>query len=305
MNITLTPFGFMLVNVLISMLLAAVFCILYSRTKWPAPSAATHDKLTPETLRAIVDAARTQLPPNHADMLLSVLDLASTTVADIMIPRKQVTGVNLDDDWNDLETQIVNSKFTRLLVYRGSLDNVIGIVHLRKLLPLFREGHLNREGFETRIRPAYFTPETTTLTQQLLNFQEENRRIALVVDEYGEILGLVTLEDILEEIVGEFSTSPSDQSYEIKALGNGGYWVDGRTPIREINRHLDSHFSAQSANTMNGLILEYLESLPVPGMTLLIDDYPLEICKTRNNAVKTLIIHPRIQRLRPEVHEQN
>lgn len=305
MNITLTPFGFMLVNVLISMLLAAVFCILYSRTKPPTPSASARDGLPSQNLRAIVDAARTHLPSNHADMLLSVLDLASTTVADIMIPRKQVTGINLDDDWNDLEIQIVNSKFTRLLVYRGSLDNVIGIVHLRKLLPLFREGHLNRERFETCIRPAYFTPETTTLTQQLLNFQEETRRIALVVDEYGEILGLVTLEDILEEIVGEFSTSPSDQAYEIKALSNGGYWVDGRTPIREINRHLDSHFSVQSANTMNGLILEYLESLPVPGMTLLIDDYPLEICKTRNNAVKTLIIHPRIQRLRPEMHEQN
>ena len=305
MNITLTPFGFMLVNVLISMLLAAVFCILYSRTKPPAPSAATQDELTPETLRTIVDTARTQLPKNHTDMLLSVLDLATTTVADIMIPRKQVTGLDLDQDWNELEIQIVKSNFTRLLVYRGSLDNVLGFVHLRKLLPLFREGRANRERFEAAIRPTYFTPETTTLTQQLLNFQEENRRIALVVDEYGEILGLVTLEDILEEIVGEFSTAPAQQNHEIKALGNGGYWVDGRTPIREINRHLDSHFSAQSANTMNGLILEYLESLPVPGMTLLIDDYPLEICKTRNNAVKTLIIHPRIQRLRPEVHEQN
>ena len=149
-------------------------------------------------------------------MLQRIMDLETTTVSDIMIPRSQLVGLALDDDWNELEEQIINSNFTRLLVYRENLDNVIGFVHLRKLLPLFRDGHLDRERFEASIRPAYFIPESTTLTQQLLNFQQENRRIALVVDEYGEILGLIALEDILEEIVGEFSTAPATQTHEIR-----------------------------------------------------------------------------------------
>jgi Mg2+/Co2+ transporter CorB len=259
--------------------------------------------LSHEELRSVVSSADTHIPQNHLDMLLRVMDLEKSTVEDIMIPRCQLVGLDLAEDWNELEEQIINSNFTRLLVYRESLDNELGFVHLRKLLPLFRDGHLERERFEASIRPAYFIPESTPLTQQLLNFQEENRRVALVVDEYGEILGLVTLEDILEEIVGEFSTVPSSQAREIQQLEDGSFWVDGSIPIREVNRQLGSHFSAEDANTINGLILEYLESIPVPGMTVLIDDYPLEIRKTRNNAVKTLIIHPRIQRKRPDNDE--
>jgi Mg2+/Co2+ transporter CorB len=293
-NITLTPLGAVLFNLLIAVLLAPLVCLLFRRRQPAIP---------PTSLRTLVSAADTQIPPAHADMLLRVMDLETTTVSDIMIPRNQLVGLDLDDDWNELEEQIVNSNFTRLLVYRESLDHVVGFIHLRKLLPLFRDGHLDRERFEAAIRPAYFTPESTSLTQQLLNFREESRRIALVVDEYGEILGLITLEDILEEIVGEFSSSPANQSLEIRHLGDGSYWVDGAMPIRDINRELGSHFASTEANTINGLILEYLESIPVPGMTVLIDDYPLEIRKTRNNAVKTLIIHPKIQRLRTNPDE--
>lgn len=259
--------------------------------------------LSHDELRTVVSTASTHIPQNHLDMLLRVMDLETSTVGDIMIPRNQVIGLDLNDDWNELETQIVNSNFTRLLVYRDNIDNVLGFVHLRKLLPLFRDGHLDRERFEASVRPAYFTPETTTLTQQLLNFQEEMRRVALVVDEYGEILGLITLEDILEEIVGEFSTVPTQQTREIKKLDDGSYWVDGAVPIREVNREMGSNFASEEANTINGLILEYLESMPVPGMTVLMDNYPMEIRKTRNNAVKTLIIHPRIQRQRAETDE--
>lgn len=252
--------------------------------------------LSHEELRTVVSSAGAHIPQTHLDMLLRVMDMESATVEDIMIPRSQLVGLDLNDDWNELEKQITNSNFTRLLVYRESLDNVIGFVHLRKLLPLFRDGHLDKERFEVSIRPAYFIPESTPLTQQLLNFKTESRRIALVVDEYGEILGLVALEDILEEIVGEFSSVPSSQSREIRRMEDGSYWVDGSIPIRDINREVGSNFTSEEANTINGLILEYLESIPVPGMTMLIDDYPLEIRKTRNNAVKTLIIHPKIQR---------
>lgn len=252
--------------------------------------------LSHEELRSVVRSAGTHIPQTHLDMLLRVMDLETSTVEDIMIPRSQLAGVDLDNDWNEIEEQIVNSNFTRLLVYRENMDNILGFVHLRKLLPQFREGHLDRERFESSVRPAYFIPENTPLTQQLLNFQEANLRIALVVDEYGEILGLVTLEDILEEIVGEFSTAPAHHQREIRPMEDGSYWVDGSTSIRDINRELKCNFSAEDAKTINGLILEYLESIPVPGTTVLINDYPLEICKTRNNAVKTLIIHPRIQR---------
>jgi len=259
--------------------------------------------LNHEELRSVVSSAGTHIPQPHLDMLLRVMDMESASVEDIMIPRNQLLGLDLDDNWNDLEEQITNSNFTRLLVYQGSLDNVRGFVHLRRLIPLFREGHLERERFEATIRPAYFIPEGTPLTQQLLNFQKENRRVALVVDEYGEILGLVTLEDILEEIVGEFSTAPATQTREIQRMDDGSYWLDGSTPIRDINRQLGSNLSTDEASTINGLILEYLESMPVPGLTVLIDDYPMEIRKTRNNAVKTLIIHPRLQRSRAEHHE--
>ncbi|MFN3785358.1 MAG: HlyC/CorC family transporter [Thiothrix sp.] len=259
--------------------------------------------LSHEELRTVVSSAASQIPQNHLDMLLRVMDLASITVEDVMIPRNQLVGVDLDDDWNDLEEQIINSNFTRLLVYRGSIDNVLGFVHLRKLLPLFRDGHLDRERFEASIRPAYFIPENTSLTQQLLNFKEENHRIALVVDEYGDILGLVALEDILEEIVGEFSSVPTSHVREMRRLEDGSYWVDGATPIREVNREIGSHFTSENANTVNGLILEYLESIPVPSMTVLIDGYPIEIRKTRNNAVKTAIIHPKIQQANATDHE--
>jgi len=294
-NITLTPIGVVLLNLLMAVVLAPVFCLLLRRRK-PLNKLQPAESLNHKELRTVVSAAGAHIPQTHLDMLLRVMDMDSTTVEDIMIPRNQLVGLDLDDDWNELEEQITNSNFTRLLVYRESLDNVIGFVHLRKLLPLFRDGHLDKERFEASIRPAYFIPESTPLTQQLINFKTENRRIALVVDEYGEILGLVALEDILEEIVGEFSSVPSSQSHEIRRMADGSYWVDGSIPIRDINREVGSNFTSAEANTINGLILEYLESIPVPGMTMLIDDYPLEIRKTRNNAVKTLIIHPQIQR---------
>lgn len=269
---------------------------------------AQHDEtnrvaLSHDELRTVVSSAGTHIPQTHLDMLLRVLDLEKTTVEDIMIPRNQLVGVDLEDDWNDIEEQIINSNFTRLLVYRSSIDNVVGFVHLRKLLPLFRDGHLDRARFEASIRPAYFVPETTPLTQQLLNFQAEYRRIALVVDEYGEIQGLVTLEDILEEIVGEFSSVPASHLREIRKMDDGSYWVDGATPIRDINREIGSNFTSAEANTINGLILEHLESIPVPSMTVLIDDYPIEIRKTRNNAVKTAIIYPKIHRAGADSNE--
>lgn len=252
--------------------------------------------LNHEELRSVVSSASARIPRNHLDMMISVLDLEKATVEDVMIPRNQLVGIDLDDDWNEIEEQLLRSHFTRLLVYRDSLDNITGFIHLRKLLPLFSEGKLDRERFEQQIIPAYFVPESTTLTQQLINFREASRRIALVVDEYGELQGLLTLEDILEEIVGEFSTSPASQNHEIQAVDENTYWLDGAMHIREVNRQLEYELPTQGAKTINGMIIEHFESIPVPGVTVLINNYPLEIRKTRKNAVKTVIIHPQIQR---------
>ncbi len=249
-----------------------------------------------EELRSIMHTAGPHIPQSHLDMLISLLDLESATVEDVMIPRSQMFGIDIDGSWSAIEDQLLHSPFTRMLVYSGSLDNVLGFVHLRKILPLFAEGRMDRDKLRLGIRPAYFIPEGTSLTQQLINFREASRRIAIVVDEYGEILGLLSLEDILEEIVGEFSTVPASHAREIQRMEDGSYWLDGATHIREVNRQLNIELPTDGPKTINGLIMEYLESIPVPGMTVLINEHPMEIRKTRNNAVKTLIIYPRIER---------
>ncbi|CAA6802636.1 MAG: Magnesium and cobalt efflux protein CorC [uncultured Thiotrichaceae bacterium] len=252
--------------------------------------------LNREELRSIMHTTGPHIPKAHLDMLISVLDLESTTVEDVMIPRNQILGLDMSEDWSEIEEQLLHSQFTRMLVFDDNLDNILGFIHMRKILPLFQEGKLDRKRLLQAIRPAYFVPESTTLAQQLLNFREASRRIGIVVDEYGEIQGLLTIEDILEEIVGEFSTVPMSHSREIQEREDGSHWLDGATAIREVNRQLDTQLSTDGPKTINGLIIEYLESIPVPGMTVLIDNHPMEIRKTRNNAVKTLILYPRIDR---------
>jgi Mg2+/Co2+ transporter CorB len=226
-------------------------------------------------------------------MLLRVLDMESITVDDIMIPRTEISGIDLNDDWNDIEEHILRSNFTRMIVYKGGINDVQGFLHLRSLMPLFHDDKMEREHLENAIVAAYFTPEGVPLTQQLINFQEAKRRMALVVDEYGDVQGLVTIEDILEEIVGEFSTSPANFDYEAQAHTDGTVWVDGAMHIRDLNRQLKMNLPTDGPKTINGLITEHLGSIPNPGTTTLIDGYPMEVRKTLNNAIKTLIIHPR------------
>ena len=251
-------------------------------------------QLNHEELKSVVNEAGGLIPESHQDMLLRVLDMESITVDDIMIPRTEISGIDLDDDWNDIEEQILRSNFTRLLVFRGGINNILGFIHLRTLLPLFREEKIEKEQLQNALVPAYFTLEGTPLTQQLINFQEAKRRMALVVDEYGDVQGLVTLEDILEEIVGEFSTSPANFDYVAKVNDDGSIWIDGAMHIRDLNRQLNMNLPTDGPKTINGLITEHLGSIPTPGTTTLIDNYPMEVRKTLNNAIKTLIIHPRI-----------
>ena len=185
----------------------------------------------------------------------------------------------------------ISAQHTRLPVYRESIDHVEGFLHVRNALPLLARGELTKEALVRILREPYFIPEATPLNTQLLNFQRQRRRIGLVVDEYGDIQGLVTLEDILEEIVGEFTTSP-ELSPEVIPQEDGSYLVDASVNIRELNRMLGWRLPTDGPKTLNGLILEHLEHIPEPGTSLRIAGYPMEVVQTRGNAVKTVKIYP-------------
>ena len=254
--------------------------------------ARSHYDLNTEELRIVVNEAGTMIPHRHQQMLLSILDLEKVTVDDIMIPRADVTGIDIEDDWDDIVKQLKESQHTRLPVYADDIDHIIGIVHLRDVVRLFETGQSDKEELRKIIREAYFVPESTPLNTQLLNFQHKRQRIGLVVNEYGDMLGLVTLEDLLEEIVGEFTTDPSTTSKDISLAEDGTYIVDGSTSIRELNRVLQWNLPLDGPKTINGLVLEYLENIPDPGTSLLLEGYPIEIVQTSSSAIKSIRINP-------------
>jgi Mg2+/Co2+ transporter CorB len=249
--------------------------------------------LSSEELRTVVIEAGAMIPRKHQKMLLNILDLEKATVEDIMIPRNEIVGIDLDAPWENTLQLIINSQYTRLPVYRQSVDHILGFVHLRKLVRLLHKDDFSEQDLIQTIRETYFVPEGTTLNKQLLQFQAKRHRIAMVVDEYGDILGLITLEDILEEIVGEFTTDPSSVSSEITALDDGSHLVDGSLHIRVINRILQIDLPVEGPKTLNGLITEHLESIPETGISIMINGYPVEIIKVNNNAVKTAKILPK------------
>ncbi len=249
--------------------------------------------LSTEELRIVVNEAGTVIPQRHQEMLLNILDLEKVTVEDIMIPRNEITGVDINDDWEQIVTQLRDSQHTKLPIYEDDIDHILGFLHLRKAIQLFnRPEDANKDTLRAMLREAYFVPQGTPLNTQLLNFQREKRRIALVVDEYGDIQGLITLEDLLEEIVGEFTTDPSATSKDIHLQEDGSYLIDGSASIREINKLLGWSLPTDGPKTINGLIIEYLEHIPEPGTSLLITDYPMEIVLATGNSVKTVRIDP-------------
>lgn len=251
--------------------------------------------LSREELRTVVYEAGTMIPRRHQNMLLGILDLEKVTVEDIMVPRNEITGIDIEDDWEEVQQQLRNSQYTKLPVFHNSIDHTIGFLHMRKVIRLMQQKDFCRDDLLNNIRETYYIPEGTSLNKQLLNFQRERRRIGLVVDEYGDIQGLVTLEDILEEIVGEFTTDPSSVSQEIHPQEDGAYVVDGSIHIRELNRLLQWKLPTDGPKTLNGLILEYMETIPEPGTSLLLEGYPVEILQAKGNSVKTLRIHPRLE----------
>lgn len=255
------------------------------------PDKVTRHKLSPEELRAVVLEAEHFMPQAHSDMLLGILDLEQVSVEDIMIPRNEITGIDLNDDWNDIVHQITHSQRTRVPVFHDSIDNTVGVLHLRKVLNLFSRDELNMKTLKALISPAYFIPAGTSLTRQLLSFQDNRRRSGLVVDEYGSIQGLVTLEDILEEIVGQFTTDSPTRNLGIHKKDDNNYLIDGNTHIREINRALNWSLPTDGPKTLNGLILEHMEIIPQNGTSLMIESYAIEITRTTNSAVQTAKVY--------------
>jgi len=255
--------------------------------------------LSSEELRTVVNEAGALIPRRHQKMLLNILDLEKVTVEDIMVPRNEIAGINLDDAIATIRSQLTGSQYTRLPVYRESIDNVIGFLHLRYALEMLISGDFTHEDLIGLVREAHYIPENTPLNTQLLNFQREKRRIGLVVNEYGDIRGLATLEDILEEIVGEFTTDPSAHIKDVHPQDDGSYLVDGSASVRLLNRRLNWHFPTDGPKTLNGLILEYLESIPEPGTGLLLAGHPVEIIQVKDNAVKTARVSPLLQRASP------
>ncbi|UYG08126.1 HlyC/CorC family transporter [Halomonas sp. M4R1S46] len=243
------------------------------------------DNLTRDELRTVVHEAGPLIPRRHQAMLVSILDLENVTVNDIMVPRHEVAGIDLDDDLETILTQIRTSQHTRVPVYKGDINNIIGMLHLRNAARFLSRGEVTKAAIVQEAREPYFIPESTPLHTQLLNFQKQKRRIGIVVDEYGDVEGLVTLEDILEEIVGEFTTDVAGQDQEIHPQEDGSHVIDGTANIRDINKSLGWHLPTDGPKTLNGLILEHLESFPDGPACLQIGAVRMEILEVRDNLI--------------------
>ena len=247
--------------------------------------------LSSEELRTVVAEAGPLIPQRHRQMLLSILDLGQVTVNDIMIPRQEIGGIDTDQNWEDLLEQLGQTPHTRLPVYEGELDNILGVLHMKRVAQELARGTLTREKFIeiARSREPYFVPEGTPLNVQLSHFQRNRRRLAFVVNEYGDIEGLVTLEDLLEEIVGEFTTDPATVTHkDIHMERPGSYIVNASATIRALNRALQWQLPTDGPKTLNGLLLERLETFPDPGTGLKLGDYQFEVLQVGDNTIKTV-----------------
>ncbi|MES9962675.1 MAG: HlyC/CorC family transporter [Candidatus Sedimenticola sp. 20ELBAFRAG] len=252
--------------------------------------------LSQEELRTVVMEAGAMIPKKHQRMLLSILDLEKAEVEDIMVPRNEVDGIDLAEPLEDAIRELQNSAYTRLPVFDDGIDHIVGIIHLRKAMYALTQGELTKEIIREICDPPYFIPEGTPLNKQLLNFQRKKERVGLVVDEYGDLLGLLTLGDLLEEIVGEFTTDPSDSIPDVQPQEDGSYLVAGNANVKELVRTFHWELPLDGPRTLNGLIVEYMEAIPEPGTSLLLEGYPLEILQTQDNAVRMIRIEPEKRR---------
>ncbi|GLT20141.1 hemolysin [Vibrio zhanjiangensis] len=253
------------------------------------------DHLSSEELRTVVNEAGSLIPRRHQDMLISILDLEHVTVNDIMIPRNEITGIDINDDWKSIVRQLSHSPHGRVVLYRDQIDEVVGMLRLRESYRLMLEkNELNKETLLRAADEVYFIPEGTPLNIQLLKFQRNKERIGLIVNEYGDIIGLITLEDILEEIVGEFTTSIAPSlSDEITPQGDGSFLIEGSANIRDINKGLMWKLPTDGPRTLNGLILEHLEHIPESHISVKVSGHPMEIVDLEENRIKLVKVFPR------------
>ena len=248
------------------------------------------ETLSQEELRTVVNEAGIMIPDKHQKMLLNILDLEKVTVDDIMIPRQEIDAIDLELPMPDINQFLRETNYTRIPVYEGQLENILGFIHIRRYMQALVKGDFDKDALRALIRPPYFIPEGTPLNTQLINFQREKRRMGFVVDEYGDIQGLVSFGDLLEEIVGEFVTDPMDDLDDVKQQEDGSYLVNGNANLREVVRTMHWELPTDGPKTFNGLILEHLENIPETGVSLMIDGYAIEIMQVRNNMVKILKI---------------
>jgi len=260
--------------------------------------------LSSEELKTVVNESGALLPERDQNMLVGILDLENVTVEDIMIPRNELVGIDINVDWKKIQKQLTQSNHTRVLLYRDNIDDVVGYFHMRDALKLLSKNQFTKATLLRAVKELYFIPEGTPLNVQLLKFQHAKERLGLVVDEYGDIQGLVTLEDILEEIVGDFTTTmtptPSD---EVQPQPDGSFLVDGSATIRDINKEMSWHFPTDGPKTLNGLIIEFLEDIPQVKLSVRIAGYPVEIVDVSDNMIKTVRILPELREGTNEQHD--
>ncbi len=257
------------------------------------PAMVRDDHLSTDELRTVVHEAGQLIPRRHQEMLLSILDLEKVAVEDIMVPRSEIIGIDINDDWKSILRQLSHGQHTRVLLYRDSMDDAVGFIHARDALRLLTKEQLDKATLLRAVHEIYFIPEGTPLNVQLLKFQRNRERVGLVVDEYGDIQGLVTLEDILEEIVGDFTTSMAPTtSDEVEPQADGSYLVEGGANIRDLNREMHWQLPTDGPKTISGLIIEYLEEIPQNQLGLRLAGYPIDVVEVGENMVKLARIYP-------------
>ncbi len=250
------------------------------------PDQIASHSLSAEELRTVVAEAGVMVPRRHQQMLLNILDLDAITVDDIMVPRQEIVGLDLDRSWDENLAIIQTSEHNRLPVYREYIDNIIGVTRIRDLLPELARGELTQAMLLERIREPYFVPEGTPLNKQLLNFRQQGRRSAFVVDEYGDIQGLITTQDIVNELVGELDHDSSAVDIGVTKESDLSYVVDASANVRQLNRVMNWNLPTDGPKTLNGLIVEQLETIPETGTGVTVADYPIEILDASEHGIK-------------------
>ncbi len=250
------------------------------------------EHVTIEELRTIVAEHSKSIPTQSKNILLGLIDLKEVTVDEIMVPRNEITGIDLQEDWATISMQLAHSQHTRLPLFQDTIDNVTGMLHMRDLVGLFNKDSFNKEGLINAAEEVYFVPEGTSLMTQLANFQNSKKRIGLVVDEYGDIQGLVTLEVILEEVIGKYTTDISSDTKFVHPQEDGTFIIDASMAIRELNRTMTWELPTEGAKTLSGVIIEFLELIPLQGTCLRLNGYPLEVLAVKDNKIETVRVYP-------------